>query len=220
MTTDLAATRASLHAVAEHVLAAARYQAVGRIGLVPAPRGFATPPFAGTIVAVDGTDLVLSDGGGGRRAPISTLRAAGQLVGVQPGMPDVVYRPATLLDLDRDLPLDARAAELLAGWFALGAEALARFAAEIPGDEPSAATLWPEHFDLALSADEVNYGVSPGDDAIPEPYAYVGPWARPLPGDPSFWNEPFGSALLRSDVAGVDDLVAFFRAGRAATRSP
>jgi hypothetical protein len=215
--TDVATTRASLHAVAEHVLAAARYQAVGRIGLVTAPGGFATPAFAGTILAVDGTDLVVTDGGGGRRAPITSLRAAGELVGIAPGMPDLVYRPSTPLDLDRNLPLDPGAAELLAGWFALGAVALDRFAAELSSDEPSAPTLWPEHFDLALSADEVNYGVSPGDGTIPEPYAYVGPWARPLPGDRSFWNQPFGAALVRSDGTDVDDLVAFFRAGRVAS---
>ena len=36
--------------------------------------------------------------------------------------------------------------------------------------------LWPEHFDVGITLDKVNYGVSPGDDDIPEPYAYVGPW--------------------------------------------
>ena len=36
--------------------------------------------------------------------------------------------------------------------------------------------LWPEHFDLAIDVDEVNYGVSPGDGYHGAPYAYVGPW--------------------------------------------
>ena len=74
-------------------------------------------------------------------------------------------------------------------------------------DEPSPITIWPEHFDLALSAAKVNYGASPGDDAIGEPYAYVGPWDRPLPGDATFWNQPFGAALGHDRIAGSDDLV-------------
>ena len=41
----LAATRAGWHRVAEHVLAAALYAATGEITLVPAPGGFATPPW-------------------------------------------------------------------------------------------------------------------------------------------------------------------------------
>jgi hypothetical protein len=49
--------------------------------------------------------------------------------------------------------------------------------------------LWPEHFDIGISVDEVNYGVSPGDVHIPEPYAYVGPW-HPRVG--TFWNTGFG----------------------------
>ena len=38
----LAATRDGLHRVAEHILAAARYAASGRIGLIPSPGGFRT----------------------------------------------------------------------------------------------------------------------------------------------------------------------------------
>jgi glucose 1-dehydrogenase len=34
--------------------------------------------------------------------------------------------------------------------------------------------LWPEHLDLAVTVDAVNYGVSPGDDAVPAPYLYGG----------------------------------------------
>ncbi len=90
-------TRHALHTVAEHVLAKARYLAVGRIGLAAAPGGFATPAFDGRVVRVDGTDLVVDDAAGERRVPLTTLRAAGELVGVTPGMPHDVYRPATPL---------------------------------------------------------------------------------------------------------------------------
>ena len=60
---DLAVTRAALHRVAEHLLAAALYAVSGEIGLVPAPGGFRTPPFDpdGRFLAVDGTELVVGD---------------------------------------------------------------------------------------------------------------------------------------------------------------
>ena len=62
----------------------------------------------------------------------------------------------------------------------------------------------------------MNYGASPGDAAIGEPYAYVGPWDRPLPGDATFWNQPFGAALGHDRISGRDELVAFYQAGKAA----
>jgi hypothetical protein len=215
-------TRRALHSVAEHVLAKARYLAVGRIGLAAAPGGFATPPFDGRVVRVDGTDLVVDDDSGERRVPLTTLRAAGEQVGVTPGMLPDVYRPATPLVPDAPLEVEPDAAAILAGWLALGDEALARFTTELRrdnGEQPSDRTLWPEHFDLAISSSEVSFGVSPGDEAITEPYAYVGPWAKPLPGDAAFWNEPFGAAVRRRDIGTVDALVDFFRAGRVASRS-
>jgi len=57
--------------------------------------------------------------------------------------------------------------------------------------------LWPEHFDVAAAEDEVNYGVSAGDDYYPTPYAYVGPWTQRTG---PFWNAPFG-ALYPPDPA-------------------
>ena len=79
-----------------------------------------------------------------------------------------------------------------------------------PSEEP---ILWPEHFDLGIALDEVNYGVSPGDSGHPLPYAYVGPWT---PREGEFWN-----ALVRRGPDGraapdADAVAAFFTAGRAA----
>jgi hypothetical protein len=68
---------------------------------------------------------------------------------------------------------------LLADWYQLGAHALASFAAAVPDDQPTSAQLWPEHFDLGITAARVNYGVSPGDGHIAEPYLYVGPHGGP-----------------------------------------
>lgn len=210
---DLAATRESLHAVAEQVLAAARYATESRIGLVAAPGGFATPTFGpGRRVAVDIDELVVIDGDDIRRERLTTLRRAAQVVGVEPHAPPV-YPAATSLDPEAPLTIDRDAAQSLADWFALVDDALRAVASELR--EPTPATLWPEHFDLALAAADVNYGGSPGDAEHAEPYLYVGPWARPLPARGSeLWNEPFGASLPRSAVPDVDAAVAFFRRGR------
>ena len=95
----LAATRDDLHRVAEHVLAAARYAAAGKIGLVPSPGGFRTPTFGpdGRFLVVDGTDLVVGNDAGIRRTALTTIRAAAEFAGVTPGAPARVYRPATPL---------------------------------------------------------------------------------------------------------------------------
>ncbi len=209
----LRSTRLSLHTVAEHVLAPARYRADGHIGLRQSPGGFATPPFPSDAgerqLAVDGTDLVVTDAGGERRAPLTTVRAAAEQAGIAPGAPSDVYPPATPLEPDRPLDLDPGAAAELADWYALVDEALERLA---DGDE-IVVQLWPEHFDLAAPLDEVNYGGSPGDEAHPLPYLYVGPFSPPSP-DGGYWNELFGASLSREHIRSVDDALAFFREGR------
>jgi hypothetical protein len=201
-------TRDALHTVAEHILAAARFRAVGRIGLQPALGGIGTPLTAGRWIEVIGGDLVVRDETGEvTREPVTTLRSAGTLVGIPPGLPSGTYTPVTPLDLDAGLEIDPDAAAALAAWFALVSEALGELAAQHRDEQPTDATLWPEHFDLALSIGEVNYGGSPGDDAHPEPYLYVGPWSLPKG---SFWNESFGASRPASAVADVAAAVAFF----------
>ena len=214
---QFAETRLSLHALAEHVLAAARYHAVGHIGLQVAPGGFATPPLGHDhrTIGVEGTELVVRAGGLERRAPLTTLRAAGEFAGVEPGAPSEVYKPATPCDLDASLMVDADAARRMADWYALGDGALRRLTLEIADDRPSDLTLWPEHFDVGIRAGEVNYGASPGDAQIPEPYLYVGPTGLNLTAtDDSFWNQPFGATMTWEDIGSVEDAVAFFRQGR------
>jgi hypothetical protein len=217
------ATRRGLHAVAEHVLAAARHRATGRIGLRPTPGGFGTPPFpagrddegAGSrVLRVEGLDLVVVDveAGRERRAPLRTVGEAAAFAGVEPGAPAGVYTPATPLDPDAPLDLDPAAAALVHDWFARSAAALTAWAGERAADGPTAAQLWPEHFDLALTVGEVNYGASPGDDAHAGPYAYVGPWGRPARGG-EYWNEPFGASRPARDLRDPAAIVAFFREG-------
>lgn len=194
-------TRRSLHGVAELLIAGPQHRAHGTIRLRVTPGGFGG-------VAVDlrvaGADLVW-DGG---RAPLAgTYRALAAAAGVEPGPPEGVYHDTSGVGPDDEIAVDPAAAARLADWFARGDAGLRAFA---PEQTP---VLWPEHFDLATSVDEVNYGVSPGDAGHPEPYAYVGPWA---PREGPFWNAPFGALRPASELPDAAAVAAFFAEGRAA----
>jgi hypothetical protein len=210
-------TRLALQSVAEHVVCAARHAATGRIGLRSAPGGFATPAFPNgdgqRVLAVDGTELVVRDGEVERRAMLTSVGAAAQVVGIVAGAPTEVFTPTTPLEPDAPLRIDADVAATFAAWWALVDEALAVFAAEQPEGSVEPAQLWPEHFDLATTIDEVNYGGSPGDSSHELPYLYVGPWTPPEP-DGDFWNRPFGAALPATEVTAVADALDFFREGQ------
>ncbi|HEY4377131.1 MAG TPA: hypothetical protein VGM93_08220 [Acidimicrobiales bacterium] len=213
----LTATREALHAVAEHVLAADLHRSNGHIGLRATPGGFGTPmvdtPGGARRARVEGTELVLELGDDVKRMPLTTLGEAAAFLDVPLGAPEGLYAIATAKDADAPLAIDPAAAARVHDLFRLTDEALRWFAAEVAPDDPPVAQLWPEHFDLALSFDEVNYGGSPGDGGHPEPYLYVGPWE--LTQGP-YWNEPFGASVSASEVEAVDDAVAFFRTGRQA----
>ena len=119
----LAGTRIALHALSEHVLCAVRYAGVGRVGLAPAVDGVVTPPFDGRTVGVRGLDLVDTTDAGERRAPVTTLRAAGDFFGVAVGAPPL-WTPTTSVDPDAPLDLDGDAVGALAVWFNLVGGAL------------------------------------------------------------------------------------------------
>src|SRR5262245_44308274 len=122
---SLATTRAALHAVAEHVLAAARYRSTGRIGLAVSPGGLTPAPFGepSREIAVDGDDLVVrtvlrdevqDDEVQVVRAPLRTLRDAAEHAGISPGGPAEVYTLSTPCDPDAPLAIDPDAARRLA----------------------------------------------------------------------------------------------------------
>ena len=208
--------RESLHRMAEHVLSPARFAVTGKIGLRQSPGGFATPPFGDTdrVISVDLDHLVVTDHASSRRTPITTIADAARFVGITPGAPIAVYTPNTPFEPDAPLSVDLDAVEILAMWYELTNVALRAFAESIADDEPNEAQLWPEHFDLALAADRINYGGSPGDDYIDVPYLYVGPFeGRPSSPDP-FWNQPFGAAMGFDEIATIQDAFEFFRRGR------
>jgi hypothetical protein len=183
-------TRESLHRVAEHVMAKASYAAIGKIGLRAHTGGFATQEFDGRrIVCRDGAlDGVALDG--------KTLRDLAARDDVA-----LPYTPTTALD-DTPLTIDARSAQGVADWFGLVAVALQAVA---PADA-SPQQIWPEHFDLATTFNETNFGGSPGDATYPEPYLYVGPWDR---SDTATFDDPWGWTLHSRDVSSVDDAIAF-----------
>lgn len=213
-------TRDALHAVAEHVLAPVRYRVDGHIGLRPTPGGFGTPELPdGEVVRVEGSDIVHERSGEERRAPLTTLRAAAEFVGVPVGAPANVYTPATTLDPDAALAVDAPAARALADWYALAHMCLAEACGLHPDTAPSSRQLWPEHFDLAMDlGDEAagtraTYGASPGDDTIAEPYLYVSPWDPARKTGP-FAEHPFGAASAYAALVAAPEperaAVAFF----------
>jgi hypothetical protein len=208
------ATLQSLHSVAEHVVAAALYAATARIGLRVSPGGFSTPPFGdGRTVRVEDVEIVATSDAGARRAPLTTLGAAAELVGVAPGAPAQVFTPSRPLDPDAPLDLDPVSARAIADWHGLGDEALRQWAAVLTPADPAQPTLWPEHFDVAIEVDAITYGASPGDGYSALPYLYLSV-AEDRKSADTFWNAPFGAAQPWDAIADAADAVRFFQAGQ------
>jgi hypothetical protein len=197
------ATRRSLHAVAELVLAGPQHRASGTIRLLVQADGFGT--VAEPELRVEGTDLVTP----ALRVPIEGRSCAdlAAAVGVDAGAPEALYHDGSGVGADEVLHVDPGAAGWLEDCWAAGDAALRRLA---PDQQP---ILWPEHFDVAVLDDGNGYGVSPGDQFIPEPYAYVTP-RSPRTGE--FWNAPFGAARPMRELDGgqTDAVLAFFAEGR------
>jgi hypothetical protein len=205
MTVDpvLVATRRSLHAVAELVLAGPQFARSASIELRVVDDGFATvraPDLRVTVdrVRTDGHDVTID----GRSA--AALAAA---VGVEAVSLAEVYSGGPGVTAEEVLVVDAAAARRIVDALGAGDAALRALAPD------SVPVLWPEHFDVGITVDEVNYGLSPGDDHLPEPYAYVGPWSRPALDD--FWNAHFCAARPVADLMTAEGVRAFFEDGRA-----
>jgi hypothetical protein len=199
---QLVSTRRALHGVAELVLAGVQHAATGEIALRATPGGFATT--AGPELRVAGVELHGPGGTAaiGGRTPASLAAA----VGVEATTLDHLYSGGPGVGLDEPLDVDEASAATVAEALAVGDSALARLAPD------EARVLWPEHFDVAISLGEVNYGVSPGDGFLAVPYAYVGPWTVPAADD--FWDAPFGAARSLTDLGDADGVLGFFVEGR------
>ena len=197
----LAVTRRSLHAVGELVVAGPQYREHGTIRLRPVAGGFAGTRLD---VAVDGGDLVSA---GGRLALDGrSCRELAAAAGLVAGAPDGLYHEGCGMDVDSDLDASTRRRHASARTGSRPADAaLTSFAPHLES------VLWPEHFDLGVTLDEVNYGASLGDGFHAAPYAYVGPWKQR---DGAFWNAPFGAVRSFRELPDVAAIAAFFAEGR------
>ena len=202
---QLVRTRHGLHGVAEYVLAGPQYVMSGDIRLRVVPGGFATR--TAPDLRVEGVELVTPT----VRLPLtSTFAELATAAGVEARHLRDVYPVGPELHEDDTVRVDADAVTTILDALVRGDAAMRELA---PGSDP---VLWPEHFDVGIAADDVNYGVSPGDVHFAHPYAYVGPW-QPRVGD--FWNTDFGAARPMTQLPDVDALVRFFREGAEHARS-
>lgn len=210
----LGRTRRSWHVLAEHVVAPARYQSNGKIGLRFTRGGFGTPFFGDDEqirVVLEG--VVVIRGSQAAVHPITTPHAAARAIGIEPGAPTEVYTPATPLDPDAVLYVDDAAAQFLGDWFGFGASVLEELrTGPAAAAAPARVQLWPEHFDLSVdfgdeaAGQRATYGASPGDDAHAVPYLYVTPWTEQ---HGAFWNEgAFASRSLTDFVTAGDQRAA------------
>ncbi|MGH9279766.1 MAG: hypothetical protein ACRD12_16915, partial [Acidimicrobiales bacterium] len=187
-------TRRSLHRVATHVVAPARFRANGKIGLRWTRGGFGTPFFGDDRqVRVEGTRLVA----GAEAAPLTSLAEAARLA--LDGPPDLgwvaalqLHDPPEPADPDEPLVVDADAAAWLADWFGLAWSVLEELRADPAAVEAGRVQLWPEHFDAAVDIGagdtRASYGFSPGFAPGEAPYAYVSLWSPDAVPDDPRWN--------------------------------
>ncbi len=223
-----AKTRREVQRVATHVLARGLAATGGRIGLRVTPGGVGTPAFgaAQEVLRLTHTSLVRErQGGDGPRT--DTLSIAGRTLGELAALGGLDL--SSSFSVGRDTPplgdptspieFDSDAVEALIGWLQLGDLVLNEV---LPStSSPSVIQVWPEHFDIALDvasrSGRVNLGASPGDAHHPDPYLYVGPWGAERPGDPDYWNAPFGAVLGHGNLLGsrapVADAASFMLRG-------
>jgi hypothetical protein len=232
-------TRDELQRVAVHVLARALHAATGRIGLRPAPGGFATPEFGPERRRLRLSGGLLVDESGGSPTVTRAVEIDGSSLADLASFADVDLAVVDFSagddtppvgDADRPLHVQPRSVAALAEWYDVAARALDGVVVTrspvATTSSPTLAQLWPEHFDVGLdlafddaapAERRVNLGGSPGDGFHADPYLYVGPWTDDRPGHPEAWNAPFGAVLGHADLAIADDPVAaataFFRAG-------
>ncbi len=226
----LAPTRRSWHLLAAHVVAEERFRRVGHSGLEATVTGFRTPEHEPVGVALELDQLVLRAADGHTRRTVTTVGDSQRFVlgevgpphwGAQPGLHD----PPEVVAPDTPLPIDEAVAAWLGTWFSLGTSALRALVDEADSTDAGVPTLWPEHFDVGTEllpgARRASYGVSPGDDTIAEPYAYVVPWEPgAFPPDDPRWNTGAlaGASITAAALAAEPDpdaaLLAWFRARR------
>ncbi|MDE0700864.1 MAG: hypothetical protein F4Y27_07785 [Acidimicrobiaceae bacterium] len=217
--------RNAYHRLAYSVIAEARRCANTKFGLRYTRGGFGTPFFGDDQqVRVQDGLLVVQQGAEVRHSAITSLRAAGEFVGVQPGTAAAEHDSPPLGDVDSDLGASRSTGAFLAEWFGFSWAVLEELRVTPGAVDAERTQLWPGHFDPAAAIGDVEqdqratYGCSPGDDAHDEPYLYVGAWGEVDREDP-YWNETTfnGASLPYAALVGTDNAVQtalnFFRAG-------
>lgn len=211
---DLATTRRSLHAVAEHIMAGPQHRLTGTIRLAVTADGFSTIALGDDLAGLEvrGMSLVAQRPGAEVQVTLAgSIADVARAVGVEPGAPVGVYSDGSGADASFEVVVELAATQQILWALAIGDAALRRFTMRHRSEGSRVPVLWPEHFDVGIDLDEVNYGVSPGDVLVTEPYAYVGPWQRRRG---PFWNQPFGAARSMRELGDINAVVAFFQAGR------
>ncbi len=238
---DWPTQRDTLRRIATHVVARAQQRVTGHFALMALPGGFGTPQFGPDRqrVRVVGGSLFIESVVDGRASTKvetlagSTITSLCATAGFEPD-PDlsVGHDTPALGDPDEMLIVDSSAVASLDEWYQLGQRALDAAIASLPDAQASVVRLWPEHFDLGVDvavdpaakpAVRTNLGASAGDEFHQEPYLYVGPWDEARPGDPDFWNAPFGAVTSFGDLDSSDHplhaAAEFFLTGIANLRS-
>lgn len=216
---DYATHAETMRVLATHLLARARHAATGRFGLRPTPGGLGTGMFGPecTQVRFSGATLVVETAGAGGAAT-RLLPADGRTLGELAEFVGVDLDPSfsvgtdtpEMPPADRVVRLDDDAARQVGNWYGFSDLVLVRLLDRLPGTTPTGLQIWPEHFDLGTDLDatpggeRMNVGGSPGDGYLPEPYLYVGPRSAARPGDPAYWNAPFGAAITFTELRATD----------------
>ena len=210
----------TMRVLSTHLLARCRFESTGRFGLRPTAGGLGTGTFGDDArqVRLSGATLV-DEVAGADGASTRALPVDGRTIGELAEFIGVDLDPSFSVGTDTlDLPpadwvvrLDDAAARQVGDWFGFTDLILIRLLTALPDTSPTGLQIWPEHFDLgtdlaaAPGAERMNVGGSPGDAYLPEPYLYVGPRSAGRPGDPDYWNAPFGAALTFTELRGAAD---------------
>lgn len=219
--------RDAFHRLAYGVVAEARRLVTTKFGLRYTRGGFGTPFFgADEQVRVEGHLLIHQTREAAEAHEITTLRAAGDFLGLTPATAAAEHDSPELGDLDERLAVDAAVGEFLGNWYGLAWGVLEELRLTPGGHDPERTQLWPGHFDAAIAMGDADangratFGFSPGDHGHDEPYLYVGAWGDVDGSDP-YWAETAfnGASMSYAELLTHDDPYAaaldFFRTGYA-----
>jgi hypothetical protein len=172
----LTETRQSLHALARRVIGPVRERANEHRGLRWTRGGFGTPFFgADAQVRVEDRELVVQSRFRERRAEITTLADAAELIGFELSDNETEWSGA-------DLTVDRVAAHFIGDFLGFATNVLEQLRADVPPEyEPSRLELWPSSFDLVVEVGlehagrRAAFGASLGDRHHDAPYLFVTP---------------------------------------------